>query len=83
MVNVSLQVGEKEKHAVSITACSLSENVKVSVDGNLICNTNVANPSRSVQLEVGEQEKHSLKVVLKEGIVCTLEIYVDDKLQPI
>ena len=81
MVNALLSVGEEEKHFVTITACSLSENVKVSVDGKVVFNDLAPRPPGIALVEIGNQERHLLKVVLKEGIVCSIDIYIDDKLR--
>jgi hypothetical protein len=80
MVTALLNVGEKEKHLILISACSLSENVKISADGKIIFNDLAPRPPGIVITEIGNREKHILKVILKEGIVCSIDIYVDDKL---
>ena len=80
MVTALLNVGEKEKHLVIISACSLSENVKISADGKVVFNDQAPRPPGIVVTEIGNQERHSLKVILKEGIVCSIDIYVDDRL---
>jgi hypothetical protein len=80
MVTALIKVGVKEEHLVVVSACSLSEAVKVSVDGAVVLNTTVPRPPGIAQIEIGKEEKHLVKVVLREGIVCSIEVYVDDRL---
>lgn len=80
MVTALIKVGVKEEHLVVVSACSLSEGVKVSVDGDVVLNTTAPRPPGIAQVEIGREERHLVKVVLREGIVCSIEIYVDDKL---
>jgi hypothetical protein len=80
MVSALLKVGVKEEHVVVVSACSLSERVKVTVDGDVVLNTTASRPPGIAQVEIGNDEKHLLKIVLKEGIVCSLDIFVDGAL---
>jgi hypothetical protein len=54
--------------------------VKISVDGEVVLDTTAPRPPGIAMVEIGKEEKHIVKVVLKEGIVCSIDIYVDDKL---
>jgi hypothetical protein len=80
MVTALIKVGAKEEHLVVVSACSLSEGVKVLGDGDVVLNTTAPRPPGIAQVEIGREEKHLLKVVLRGGIVCSIEIYVDGKL---
>jgi hypothetical protein len=80
MVTALIKVGVKEEHLVVVNACSLSEGVKVLVDGDVILNSTAPRPPGIVQVEIGKEEKHLVKVVLREGIVCSIDIYVDGRL---
>jgi len=80
MVSALLKVGVKEEHAVVVSACSLSERIKVMVDGDVVLNTTASRPPGIAQVEIGKDEKHLLKILLKEGIVCSLDIFVDGAL---
>jgi hypothetical protein len=83
MVNVSFQVGEKEKHRINVTACTISEVLKVIVDDKLIFDAAPPRPSKIAQFQIGEQEKHDVEVKVKGTFACTVELYVDGKLHSI
>jgi hypothetical protein len=80
MVSALLKVGIKEEHMVVVTACSLSEGVKVTVDGEVVLNTTATRPPGIAKVEIGKEEKHLLKVILKEGLVCSIDVFVDETL---
>lgn len=80
MVSALLKVGTKEKHVVVVKACSLSEGVKIMVDGDVALDTTAPRPPGIAEVEIGREEKHLLRVVLKEGIVCRIDIFVDGSL---
>jgi hypothetical protein len=80
MVLTAIKVYNKEEHLVEVSACALSERVKISVDGEVVLDTTAPRPPGIAMVEIGKEEKHIVKVVLKEGIVCSIDIYVDDKL---
>jgi hypothetical protein len=80
MVTALIKVGVKEEHLVVVSACSLSEGVKVSVDGDEVLDTTAPRPPGIAQVEIGREEKHLVKIVLGEGIVCRIDVYVDGKL---
>ena len=81
MVMAMLKVGDREQHFVTISACSLSEEIKIAVDGNVVFEGAAPRPPGIAQVEIGGDEKHLLKVVLRDGIVCSIDIYVDGRLR--
>lgn len=80
MVSAILKVGVREEHVVVIKACSLSEGVKIMVDGDVALDTTAPRPPGTAEVEIGRDEKHLLRVVLKEGIVCRIDVFVDGAL---
>ncbi len=80
MVQVLLKVGSEEEHIVVVSACSISEGVNVLVDGEVALDTTAPRPPGIAEVEIGKKEKHLLRVLLKEGIVCRIDVFVDDKL---
>jgi hypothetical protein len=83
MVNVSFEVGENEKHRINVTACTISEVLKVIVDDQLIFNAAPPRPSKIAQFQIGEKEKHSVEVKVTGTFACTVELHVDGKLYSI
>lgn len=80
MVNVSFEVGEKEKHRINVTACTIREILEVLVDDKEIFSAAAPKPYREAQFQIGEQEKHSVEVKLKGTFASTIELYVDGRL---
>jgi hypothetical protein len=83
MVNALFEVGEKEKHRIMVTACTISEVLKVLVDDKLIFDAAPPRPSKLAQFQIGEQEKHSVEVKVTGTFTCTVKLHVDGKLHSI
>ena len=80
MVNVSFEVGEKEKHQINVTACTIAEFLKVIVDNKVIFDAAAPRPYKVAQFQIGELEKHSVEVRVTGTFACTVELHVDGRL---
>jgi hypothetical protein len=83
MVNVTFEVGEKERHRINVTACTIREILEVVVDDKLIFSAAAPQPYRTAQFQIGELEKHSVEVILKGTFASTIELHIDGKLYAI
>jgi hypothetical protein len=83
MVNVIFEVGEKEKHSINVTACTIREILEVLVDDKVIFSATAPQPYRVAQFQIGELEKHSIEVILKGTFASTIELHVDGRLYAI
>ncbi len=79
MADVTLVVGENEKHTIKVSASFWTGNVKVLVDGTPV-SSSYALTKKNVKLPVGDKEKHDIEVKVGGVLLPKIEVWVDGRL---
>jgi hypothetical protein len=78
MAKVKFEIGENEKHTVTVNASALLKFIKIEVDGKKVVNESNFTPSaKKFQLDVGDVEKHHLEI--SAGPFSPITLFVDGK----
>ena len=78
MTKVKFEIGENEKHTVTVNASALLKFIKIEVDGKKVVNEANFTPSaKKFELDVGNAEKHHLEI--SAGPFSPIKLFVDGK----
>lgn len=75
MSKAKFEVGDDEKHTVSVNANPFLKYIRVEVDGKRVINVANFTPTRKLELEVGESEKHHLEIDIRA--LTPIRLFVD------
>ncbi len=78
MGKAKFEIGEKEKHTITVNASALLKLIKIEVDGKKVVNESHFTPTaKKFQLEVGDTEKHQVEI--EAGPFSSPTLTVDGK----
>jgi hypothetical protein len=78
MTKATFEIGEKEKHNISVTASVVLKYIRIEVDGKrIINNLNFQPLPKNFELEVGNLEKHHVEI--SAGPFSPVHLLVDGK----
>ncbi len=75
MSKARFEVGESEKHIISVNANPFLKFIRIEVDGDRVINVANFTPSREFQLEVGNLEKHQVQINIRA--LSPIKLFVD------
>jgi len=78
MTKAKFEIGENEKHTITVNASALLKQIKIEVDGKKVVNEANFQPlAKTFQLDVGSSEKHHLEI--SAGPSSPIKLFVDGK----
>ncbi len=78
MTKARFEIGENEKHIVTIHASPILKYIKIEVDGvKVVDEVNLQPLAKRFQLDVGDAEKHHLEI--SAGPFSPTHLFVDGK----
>ena len=82
MADLTLQIGQDEKHTIHISVSAWTGDTKVFVDGQPVSG-GVTLGKRVVRLSVGQKERHEVEVRVGGILSPKIEVWVDGKLSSV
>jgi hypothetical protein len=78
MPKAKFEIGETEKHTISVNASVLLKYIKIEVDGKKVVNEANFQPyAKKFELDVGNSETHHLEI--SAGPFSPIKLFVDGK----
>lgn len=80
MSKARFEIGENERHSITVNANPFLKYIRVEVDGERVIDVANFTPSRKLELEVGESEKHHIDINIRA--LSPIKLFVDGKETP-
>lgn len=77
MAKAKFEIGENEKHTISVNANPLLKYIRIEVDGERVIDVANFQPSRKFELNVGNLEEHQLEIRIRA--FSPVRLFVDGK----
>lgn len=77
MSKAKFEIGENEKHIISVNANPFLKFIRIEVDGERVINVANFQPSRKFQIDVGKSEEHHVEIDIRA--LSPIKLIVDGK----
>ncbi len=75
MSKARFEIGESEKHIISVNANPFLKFIRIEIDGERVVNVANFTPSREFKLDVGNLEKHQVQINIRA--LSPIKLFVD------